>query len=200
MRALAKLQLNSLYGKFATGTNVTGKEPYLDEDGTVRLRMGPDEQRDPVYTATGVFITSYARDVTIRAAQANYSTFAYADTDSLHLLRDSVPGTINIHSTELGAWKHEYDFTEAYYIRPKAYLERTAEGDFHNAIAGVPVHMSMVLRFDDLRNGRNVSIHHGDVTRWDDPDGRNVLMHGKLNPQPVPGGIVLKNIPFELKL
>lgn len=204
MRALAKLQLNSLYGKFATNPNVTGKEPYLDENGTVQLRMGPDEIRDPVYTATGVYITSYARDVTIRAAQANYDAFAYADTDSLHLLRDTIPDSIRVHSTELGAWKHEYDFASAYYIRPKAYLERElredGSGTYHNAIAGVPVHMSAALTFEDLQHGRNVQIQHGEVSRWDDPSGQNVLMHGKLTPQAVPGGIVLKNIPFELKL
>lgn len=200
MRVLAKLQLNSLYGKFATNPNVTGKVPYLDENGTVQLTMGPDEQRDPVYTPTGVFITSYARDITIRAAQANYSTFAYADTDSLHLLRDSIPDTISVHPSELGAWKHEYNFESAHYIRAKAYLERTTEGVYHNAIAGVPVPMSSVLTFDDLKHGRNVRVSHGQVDRWDVPEQVNVLMHGKLNPRAVPGGIILQNIPFELKL
>lgn len=191
-REIAKLHLNSLYGKFASNPNVTGKIPVLT-DGVVKLVRGEDETRDPVYTAAGVFITAYARDICIRSAQANYDTFAYADTDSLHLLRDTVPETIDVHPSRLGAWKFEYGFDAAYYIRPKAYLERrtyqinkagerdeSVAGKYENRIAGLPVHISEVLTFEDLVPG--------------------TILHGKLNPKTVPGGVILKDVPFELKL
>ena len=210
-REIAKLHLNSLYGKFASNPNVTGKIPIL-EDGVVKLKRGVSETRDPVYTAAGAFITAYARDVTIRAAQANYKNFAYADTDSLHLMFDEewdgeyvdpktgetfkVPGSINIHPTDLGAWKFEYGFIHAWYIRPKAYLEQiggdpnkhddtcaetcTLQHDYVNRIAGLPLAVSGSLRFEDLKPG--------------------MILHGKLNPKTVPGGVVLKDVPFELKL
>jgi hypothetical protein len=103
----------------------------------------------------------------------------------------------------LGAWKHEYDFDAAYYIRPKAYLERSLDGRFHNAIAGVPVHMSGALEFTDMEPGTHLDVAHGTVSRWSEypRSSHNVVtMHGKLNPKPVPGGIVLQDIPFELKL
>lgn len=201
LRALAKLQLNSLYGKFATNPDVSGKVPYLDETGTVQLRAGKPETRDPVYTPAGVFITSYARDLTIRAAQDNYDTFAYADTDSLHLLTDTMPG-LNIHPSELGAWKHELDFDAAYYIRAKGYLERDYDGTYHNAIAGVPTYMSAVLEFGDLVPGTTIRVgKHGDtVERTTGHDHGSVMMHGKLVPRAYPGGIVLTDTPFELKL
>lgn len=178
-REIAKLFLNSLYGKFATNPNVTPKIPYY-EDGIVKLKRGDPETRPPVYTAAGVFITAYARDITIRSAQANYATFAYADTDSLHLLQDQIPETINVHPSELGAWKHEYYFKNAYYIRPKAYLEQKHDGTYVNRIAGLPVDTSSALTFDDMVEGK--------------------IIHGKLNPKTVPGGVVLKDVPFELKL
>lgn len=178
-REIAKLHLNSLYGKFASNPNVTSKIPIL-EDGIVRLRRGDSDTRDPVYTAAGVFITAWARDITIRAAQANYPVFAYADTDSLHLLQDEIPDSLIIHPTDLGAWKHEYNFDAAFYIRPKAYLERHADGTYTNRIAGLPISVSEQLTFDDLVEGR--------------------VLHGKLSPQTVPGGVVLKDVPFELKL
>lgn len=193
-REIAKLHLNSLYGKFASNPNVTGKVPIL-EDGMVKLKRGRPETRPPVYTAAGVFITAWARDVTIRAAQANYNTFAYADTDSLHLLQDNIPDSINVHPTELGAWKHEYNFKDAYYIRPKAYLERIADineheddcdnectlrHDYVNRIAGLPLPVSGSLGIEDLEEGK--------------------VLHGKLAPKTVPGGVVLKDVPFELKL
>lgn len=178
-REIAKLHLNSLYGKFASNPNVTGKYPVL-EDGAVRLRLGADATRNPVYTATGVFITSYARDLTIRAAQDNYSVFAYADTDSLHLMQDELPSSLEIHPSKLGAWKHEYNFDSAFYIRAKAYLERHPDGTYTNRIAGLPEDISAKLTFDDVKD--------------------QALIEGKLTPVTVPGGVVLMPTPYRLKL
>jgi hypothetical protein len=65
--------LNSLYGKFCSPLwMLQGKVPYLKEDGALAFQLGEDESKDPVYTAMGVFITSYARDYTIRTAQSVY--------------------------------------------------------------------------------------------------------------------------------
>jgi len=190
-REIAKLHLNSLYGKFASNPNVTSKIPTLDGDA-VKLVRGQDDTRPPVYTAVGVFITSYARDLTIRAAQQNYDVFAYADTDSLHLLTDEIPSNIDIHETRMGAWKFEYHFDSAFYIRPKAYVEHHSKTcpckeckneDFNKYtvhIAGLPEKVTESITFDDLVDGK--------------------VFHGKLNPKVVPGGIVLKDIPFQLKL
>ena len=184
-REIAKLHLNSLYGKFASNPNVTSKVPTL-ENGHVRFITGDPETRPPVYTAMGSFITAYARALTIRAAQANYDTFAYADTDSLHLLTDTVPTGINVHPSELGAWKLEYHFTEALYVRAKFYLERdcvTPKGEhmpYVNRMAGVPEHVSERMTFADVIDG--------------------AVIHGKLTPRNVPGGIVLMDSPFTIKL
>lgn len=179
-REIAKLHLNALYGKFATNPNVTGKIPTLSEDGSVKFVMGEHETRDPIYTAMGVFITAYARDLTIRAAQNNYDTFAYADTDSLHLLCDEVPETLDVHPSRIGAWKFEYAFDAAWYVRAKVYLERMPTGEYHNAFAGLPEKVSKSLTFDDLTPGKVIS--------------------GKLSPKSVPGGVVLIDVDFTLNL
>lgn len=203
MRTLSKLFLNSLYGKFATNPNVTGRYPVLDpEKNTVALKMGDFEERNPVYTAAGVFITSYARDVTIRAAQANYDTFAYADTDSLHLVGGGEPAGIRVHPSDLGAWKREYDFDAAYYIRAKQYFERETDGTYHNAVAGLPTYISGAMTFDDLTPGTVITVKDRGKTiiREHDPEMRNVLVQGKLTPRTVPGGVVLLDTPFELKI
>lgn len=190
MREIAKLYLNSLYGKFATNPQVASKIPYLGDNGEVRYTRGDDERRPPVYTAAGVFITSWARDLTIRAAQANYDTFAYADTDSLHLLTDTIPADIDVHPSRLGAWKLEYHFEEAFYVRAKFYLEKKhkpvagcpkdCDGTYHNAIAGIPALVSSKLTFSDLIDGR--------------------IVEGKLQPKSVPGGLVLNDVPFTIKM
>lgn len=193
-REIAKLHLNTLYGKFASNPNVTGKIPKLRDD-RVKLVVGEPETRDSVYTAMGVFITSYARQITISAAQTNYDVFAYADTDSLHLLVDTIPPEIDIHPTRMGAWKLEYYFDAAFYIRAKGYLERTKEPSCrHNGdelehgehcrfvvhIAGMPTPSTEFMTFADMEDGK--------------------IFHGKLNPKTVPGGIVLLPIQFQLKL
>ena len=178
-RELAKLFLNALYGKFASNPNVTGKFPRLIDDA-VKLIRGEEEMRAPVYTAVGVFVTSWARDLTIRAAQNNYATFAYADTDSLHLFQDEAPDFIEVHPTKLGAWKLEYKFVSAYFVRPKFYMELTDNGEFVTHIAGVPSIVSENMTFDDLFD--------------------NNILKGKLNPKIVSGGVVLKSIDFTIKL
>lgn len=177
-REIAKLHLNSLYGKFATSTNVTGKYPVL-EDGAVKWITDNPETRNPIYTAMGAFITAYAREVMITAAQDNYDIFAYCDTDSLHVFTDETPDGLNVHPTELGAWKFEGRFTEAKYLRAKAYAE-LIDGKMDVKLAGVPRHISGKLTFDQLRAG--------------------YVIHGKLVPRNVPGGVVLVDAPYEIKL
>lgn len=179
LRQIAKLHLNSLYGKFATNPDITGKHPVL-KDNQVSLEMNEIEMRDPVYTPMGVFITAYARKKTITSAQENYNTFAYADTDSLHLVGPtSPPDTLWVDPVELGAWKHESNFTEAVYIRAKQYAERIDNRlDVH--IAGMPRSIAQTLTMEDMLNGGT----------WD----------GKLIPTRVPGGVVLRNTTFTLRI
>jgi len=177
-RTIAKLQLNSLYGKLATNPRVQSKVPELDGD-TVKLSLAAEDLRDPVYTPAGVFITAWARDLTIRAAQENYDTFAYADTDSLHLLRDDIPDSIDVHPSRIGAWDHEYSFRRAFYIRAKAYLEEKHDGTKVNRVAGLPTHVSAKLDMDTVHDGQ--------------------IVHGKLVPKVVPGGVVLVDTPYKLK-
>lgn len=179
MREIAKLHLNSLYGKFATNTNVTGKYPVLDHD-RVTLVTGEPEHRDPVYTPAGVFITAWARDVTLRAAQAEQARFMYADTDSLHLAGTDLPSGLTVHPTDLGAWKHESTFTRAVYVRAKQYAEELSDGSTSVHIAGLPASIADQLCVDDLLRTRE--------------------FRGKLIPRAVPGGTVLEDTTFTLKV
>lgn len=196
VRELAKLQLNNLYGKFASNPDITGKYPVMVDD-VVKLKEGPEETKNPVYTAMGAFITAYARNITIRAAQQHYGSFAYADTDSLHLLVDNDPDTLDIDPKKLGAWKREYAFTSGMFIRAKQYVEhvgpqlcREHEEDEEHVhvkaceyvvhIAGLPRNIAGILTFEDVKQSRT--------------------FHGKKMPKRVPGGIVLKDDTFTLKL
>lgn len=198
MRVLAKLHLNSLYGKMGSNPDITGKVPVFEND-IVKLKTGPTETKDPIYTAVAVFCTAYARDVTIRAAQDNYATFAYADTDSLHLLRDTDPEGLWVDPKALGAWKYEYSFTRALFLNAKRYIEHldpqhwhapedhdsNKHGEHHGPgceyethVAGLPVEVSEIVTIEDFQPGRRFT--------------------GKLNPRHVPGGIVLEEVGYTL--
>lgn len=201
-KLIAKLHLNSLYGKFATNPDVTPKIPVFDEEkDIVRLIEGPPDERNPVYTAMGVFITSYARDLTIRTAQEHYDRFLYADTDSLHLLTSdgtnngSKGKALQVHPSKLGYWKHEYDFVNGLFVRAKAYTElmtyeyhvkAKCECDtpmaphYQTHIAGMPEAIAQHITFESYRDG--------------------ATFEGKLAPQRVPGGIVLRDVGFTLNM
>ena len=178
MRQLAKLMLNSLYGKFATNPKARKKIPYLDEDGIVRYKIGDEELRDPVYTAMGAFITAYAREKTIRSGQAVFDRFIYADTDSLHLIGFDVPEGLDVHPTKLGGWKNEGEFTDSKFIRAKTYMETTAEGT-KVTCAGMPDNVKEQVTYDNFTPGST--------------------FEGKLMPKRFPGGIVLMPTTFTIK-
>ena len=178
MRALAKLMLNSLYGKFATNPDVTGKYPVLDGD-VVKLKLGEEELREPIYIPMGTFITAYAREKTITSAQANYSRVMYADTDSLHLSGTELPDGLEVHESKLGAWKIEEEFDRALFIRAKQYAEQLVDGSTSVHIAGMPRNVAQKLTIEDICNGAEFG--------------------GKLVPVRVPGGMILRDTTFTIK-
>lgn len=176
VRVIAKLYLNSLYGKFGTRRTVTGKHPTL-RDNHVVLMKAEHEERDPVYTAMACFITAWARDFTIRACQENYNSFCYADTDSMHLLAEA-RGIIE-HPTDFGAWKREADFEVGVYNRAKQYGERiNGVDEIH--VAGLPKNIASHVTVEDLLHEQ--------------------IWHGKLVPHKVAGGVTLKKTRFTYKV
>jgi hypothetical protein len=174
---MAKLMLNSLYGKFATNPDVTGKYPYLNENGAISYTMDSQELREPVYTGMGAFITSWARDKTIRTAQSVYDRFIYADTDSIHLIGEQEPEGLDIHNSRLGAWSHEGIFERARFLRAKTYIEQF-DGDLHVTCAGMPDNVKEMVTWDNFHVGLELG--------------------GKLRPKHVPGGIVLEDTTFTI--
>lgn len=130
-RTIAKLYSNNLYGKTATSPNSSFKIAYVKEDGSLGFYTQVEYNQKPVYIPIGSAITSYARNVTIRAAQKNYygpdkSGFIYADTDSLHidLPIEKIRG-VEIDDKKYGRWKCESNWKIGYFVRQKTYLEMT---------------------------------------------------------------------------
>ncbi|QDH50332.1 DNA polymerase [Bacillus phage Karezi] len=196
---LAKLMLNSLYGKFATNPNVTGKVPYLKENGALAFRKGEESFRDPIYTPMGCFITAYARENVIRTAQKLQHRFIYADTDSIHVagLEEAEAIADQIHPSKLGYWDHETTFEKAMYLRQKTYFLVTCskENEKGKLIPALP--SEATNRKNKIAcAGMNDTIK-GKVTFEEFRIG--FKSNGSLKPKQVFGGVVLMDQPFEIK-
>lgn len=187
IRQLAKLMLNSLYGKFATNPDVTGKVPYLKEDGSNGFTLGDKDFKDPIYTPMGVFITSYAREITIRTAQKVYDRIIYCDTDSIHLVGTDIPEIIEdiVDPNKLGYWDFEDTFKRAKYLRQKTYIQDIYIDD----------------SFTDTRLSVKCSGMNDTIKEKVDFDNFNIGFSslGSLRPKQVDGGVVLLDTEFTIK-
>lgn len=177
MRTIAKLQLNSLYGKMATNPVKQSRRPYLD-DGVVKYALLEPEHAEAQYLPAGAFITSYARQFTIRAAQANYDRWLYCDTDSVYLLGTEPPEGIRVDDFELGAWKQEHEFERFKAIRAKTYCFEE-DGALTVHCAGMPARCHKHVTMDNFEVGAS--------------------FEGKLRPKDVSGGTILVDDVFTIR-
>lgn len=178
MRTIAKLQLNSLYGKMATNPVRRSRRPYL-EDGIVKYKLLPEEYGEAVYLPVGAFITSYARAYTVTAAQNNYDRWLYSDTDSNYFLGTEPPVGIEVHDIKLGAWKHEHTFKRFKALRSKTYCFETEDEGLVIHCAGMPTRCH--------NNVNMMNFNYGES------------FEGKLMPKEVKGGIILTDAKFTIK-
>lgn len=195
---IAKLMLNSCYGKFGLNGNTRKKYPYINKDGAVAYQMGEQEQRETIYIPIASFITSYARAYIIRSWQAmrdyslekyGFDAVVYADTDSLHALLspedvDELGKKIEIDDYKLGAWKLESSFKAGKYLRQKCYIELGDEG-LNVTVAGMPKRLAKYVNFDNFKIGFTT-----EGLKVDNP---------KLTYKHVNGGVLLVETDFSIK-
>ena len=124
-RQYSKYMQNNLYGKFATNPEHKSKHVRIEDD-RLQYETVKEERDESIYTPVACFVTAWARNKTIRSAQANYDRFIYADTDSIHLSGLEQPKEneyFSIHQSKLGKWKCEMVFHKGKYLRQKTYME-----------------------------------------------------------------------------
>lgn len=220
MRTLAKLMLNSLYGKFGLNPVVKNKIPTFDaEENFIRYCTGGEERRDTIYVPMASFITSYARAETITSAQANYERFIYADTDSLHLLGQEVPSNLKIDKVKMGYWELEARFIKSKFIRAKTYVEehfitdeeynKLDHSKKYKEVYDVATKTSIEVPLWEYNHEHDVytQVHFtvaGAPDRVKDKMTFNTFIvgksfEGKLENKRVSGGVVLVDKPFTLK-
>lgn len=215
MREIAKLYLNNLYGKLSSSDNSSFKIPYLDENGVVCYDTILANDKPVVYIPCGSAITSYARCFTIKAAQANYKFFAYADTDSIHCVTspDKLKG-IKIHDKNFCCWKVESEWDYAYFARQKTYIEHNIKQDgeyitpYHNIkCAGMPERCKELFNLslngytpdndtDEFTEEEKIFLKTKRTIKDFDIGLR---VPSKLIPKRIYGGIILVNTTYEMR-
>lgn len=165
-RTIAKLMLNSLYGKLGKSLTVQSKNPYITEDGIIKYSLGDEEESNGIYLPMASFITAYARNKTIRISQAiktwsiqkyGVDKYCYSDTDSVHCLLsiDELKQFCEIDDVKLGAWKHEGSFSRARFIRQKCYIEEM-KGKLKITCAGMSKKCYNNIKWEDFKPGLKV--------------------------------------------
>ena len=188
-RAIAKMQLNSLYGKFAKSTRIKSKYPIMGEDGLIHYTIGEAEEKNGIYIPIACFITAYARRKTIETSQniKEYSLamygedmYIYSDTDSIHtrLPLEDCKNFCDIDDFKLGYWAFESFATKGKFIRQKCYIEEI-EGSLKITCAGLPQNCYDQVTWDNFKEG--------------------FTAHGKLTYKYVKGGVKLIETDFTIK-
>lgn len=217
VRTQAKLFLNNMYGQMARSTCSSFKLPII-QDGVIRYAPVEEYNKKPGYIAIGAAITSYARNFTIRAAQANYCGrdkpgFIYADTDSIHcdLPLEQIRG-VTTHPTAFCCWKIESEWDVGQFTRQKTYIEHVVREDgepctprYEVKCAGMPQKCkdlfisSMTGELDPERDYTNEEMEFLEKRRNLDDFKLGLCVPGKLMPKRLPGGIVLAETTYEMR-
>lgn len=194
-REIAKLFLNSLYGKFGSKCENVFKFYDMNEN-VLTLKPQLEKIDDPVYVPMAAAITAGARRKTITASQKilDYGfnkhkkvMYFYSDTDSIHTgltLEECIEclgDEIDKKDTGVfGLWKAEAkDVKRSKFIRPKTYLEESESKGMLTGVAGMPKDIQKLLTWDSFQTGFSFL--------------------GKLAPCHVQGGILLLDDIFTIK-
>ena len=228
IRQIAKLALNSLYGKMATSSDSSFKEAVANNDGTIYFRSVAEHNKKTVYIPIGTAITSYARNFTIRTAQKNYygankRGFIYADTDSIHcdLLPEELKG-VKVHDSNFCCWKLESSWSKGWFVRPKTYIEHVThenlikiEKEYDNIkCAGMSENCKNYFRASMLGRTREEweTKYADEWNKLHDKEKEFILQKrsiedfniglkvvGKLMPKRIKGGVILCATTYEMR-
>lgn len=225
LRELAKLFLNNLYGKMASSKDSSFKLAYVKEDKTIGFLPVAESNKKAGYIPVGSAITSYARNFTIRAAQANYhgvdkAGFIYADTDSIHcdLPPEEIVG-IKVHDKNFCCWKLESCWDKAIFTRQKTYIEHVVaenlepiEKPYNNIkCAGMPKRCKDLFELSlagDADKNKEWSdeekeflfdIDNNPIKRDYSSFKIGLKVPGKLRPKRIRGGVLLVDTSYEMR-
>ena len=194
---IAKLMLNSLYGKFGLNPRVRSKYPILEDD-RIKYRLYPEEIRDSIYCPVASFITAYSRKDIILTSQSirDYSLktygedyYIYSDTDSVHMIKltdEELAKIIKMDDYKLGYYKRESEAIRGIYIRQKCYMEVSPDGRVNTTVAGLPKRLGKYVTIENFKRGFSVLASDKEKEH-------------KLTYKHIKGGVLLVDTDFTIK-
>lgn len=196
---IAKLLLNSLYGKFGLNPRVRSKYPTIDEkEKKIKYKLYPEEIRNSIYCPVASFITAYSRYDIVTTSQAirdyTLSTYGedyyiYSDTDSIHMIKlseEELAKIIKMDDYKLGYYKKESEAIRGIYIRQKCYMEIAPDGTINTTVAGLPKKLSKYVTIDNFKRGFSVLASDEEKEH-------------KLTYKHIKGGVLLVDTDFTIK-
>ena len=189
-KQLAKLMLNSLYGKFGSNPMGKSKIPYLDENGVLKFNKGELEERKKYYLPLAMAVVSYAHliidDAIVSTGEEN---FVYCDTDSVHTLGSLSPELVD--AKQLGKFKVEGVEIISRYVRQKTYVYKEINEEGKEEIKITCAGMNELSKAYAIET-------YGDTIFDNFKEGFTIEGY-KLMPKQVKGGTILVKSNFKIK-
>ena len=185
MEQIAKLILNSFYGKMGSNSVRADRCLKMDDNGQLKYDgvVQSYNTNKKYYTAFASAVTAWAR-VNLRTTlyKIGYNNVLYFDTDSLYttITKDEIEkrcGDI-INDKDLGKWKVEKHYNEFKAIGAKKYILTTTDNEIVCKCAGLPSDVRETITYEQFNMGASFT--------------------GKKQRFAIPGGYVLKEVDFTI--
>ena len=149
-RSLAKLMLNSLYGKFGMNDSRVTKVPVAIGDTIIYKTI--ENNTTYYYKEVASYITSMARVKLASFMNKCGDNFLYCDTDSVYYIGHEIPDVFKdvVDPKKLGYWKYEGHYTRFKSLKAKCYLKQLDDGTIERRIAGCPKECAELITFDNF--------------------------------------------------
>ena len=180
-RSLAKLMLNSLYGKFGMNDNRVTKIPMGVGNDIIYSTI--ENNTTYYYKEVASYITSKARCKLATFMNRCYDNFLYCDTDSVYYIGHEIPEIFKdvVDSKKLGYWKYEGHYNRFKALKAKCNLKQLYDGTIERRIAGCPKECASLINFDNFAPNLK-------------------LANAKKCKKKVKGGIVIGTTDFTIKI
>lgn len=214
MRYIAKLMLNSLYGKFGAKWYNEMTEFHISDEGCVESLKTHLGSSDTVYMPLAAFVTAWGRDKLLRAIDElmhqEGDNFLYCDTDSVHMKGYQIPDSITVDNTKFGCWKIEFEFKRARYIHSKCYIEEGWKLNknhkriykFKNNKYGITKEIKccgLPNKVNKIIDGKPIRLNTRDLISFNDFVKGAVFKNMKLKKKNVNGGCYLEDGDFTIR-
>ncbi len=196
LKTIAKLFLNSLYGKYGTKKERVSKVWNKEEQEWESYSTILDSK---YYLPIAIAITEMGRMALVDAVDTNYHNFCYTDTDSIAVrdFKQEDYKQLELDPTKLGAWDIEYKNGVGVFRRPKQYLLINDTKKYKIAFAGINFN-KFILPDGEESDLDEVEKEYRKLTLVDFIKGK--VIDNQLAPYRLLGhGIMLNSIEKEIK-